>query len=103
MFKWIKTIILNEGNEFNADKARELSNMHIKGFNKKQEKYKNRLCRGIYVTARCGIRSIYTDEVGDEDWITVDYLLSLKEYFENKGFDVKMYEKDYPSYLKISW
>lgn len=101
--KWISKLFVEKVNEFCADNVRKLNDMHRNSFNKKQEKYKKAICKEIIESAKIGARYVYTEEVGDHDWLTKEYLILLKEYFFSKGFDVAE-QYDYGELsLKISW
>lgn len=101
--KWIANLFVGKINEFNAENVRKLNTKHIDSFTKEQNKYKNKLCKEIVDAAKIEKNEIFTDEVGDEEWLTEKYLIYLKEYFESKDF--RVYEcNDYGElYLKIVW
>lgn len=101
--KWISKLFVEKVNEFCADNVRKLNDMHRNSFNKKQEKYKKAICKEIIESALHGARAVYTEDSGWEDWITEEYLLSLKEYFIAKGFEVTSIYDEVNLCLKISW
>ncbi len=101
--KWITNLFVGKINEFNAENVRKINTIHTDTFTKKQNKYKNKLCKEIVDAAIIGKNEICTDETRDEDWLTEEYLLYLKEYFESKGFTVYKLDNYGDSYLKIIW
>lgn len=101
--KWISKLFVRTINNFCADSVRRLNKSYSNGFSKKQKKYKNKICKEIIDSALHGARAVYTEDSGWEDWITEEYLLSLKEYFIAKGFEVTSIYDEVNLCLKISW
>ena len=102
MLEQLKLFFENKNN-FNVEEVRKISDVYKNGFSKKQNKYKNQLCKEIIDSARSGARSIYTDETGWEDWFTEEFLFSLMDYFTERGFEVSKTYNSGSWYLKISW
>lgn len=110
MFKdWIKDLFnlgVEASDDVNIDIARANYQKHQDDLKRNQNDYIKTLCGKIKVASRDGRKYIETLGVCDEDFITREFLGEMKEYFEQRGFDVKTenhyYGIDYP-WLKISW
>lgn len=95
------------GNNFiiNIDVARKNIQAHEKQMEKLRRKYIKELCRDIKRESKRGKKCIFTKNIR-EDFMTYEYLMEIKVYFEKLGFTVVEKENYYgvlSVYLKISW
>ena len=84
-----------------AKTAQKATQKYIKS---KEDEYIKYVCEKIMHEASCGEKAYVTKGVGDESYITKDYLINtVKPYFEVRGFKVN--EKEYCDafWLQISW
>ena len=71
----------------------------------KRRDYIKTLCDEIKIASRNGCQSIETENLLN-DMMTYEFMMELKEYFEQKGFNVKEVSNGYgviTSWLRISW
>ena len=106
--KWfIDTINLSmdANNDVNVDIARANYQKYQDELEQKRKDYVKTLCKRIKVASRDGYQFIKTANLLD-DFMTYEFMMELKEYFEQRGFNVKEEDSStgaISSYLKISW
>lgn len=91
--------------EFNANNLRNITfKAREEKYKKMQAEYLEDLKNLIVKTSKSGKQFyVYTEEVGDYDYLTYKYLEYLEKYFIEKQFDVEKKEGCSGDYLKISW
>lgn len=89
----------------NIDVARKNIQAHEKRMEKLRRKYIKELCKDIDRESKRGRKYICTKN-SQEKFMTYDYMMEIKVYFEKLGFMVtekESYHGTFISYLKISW
>lgn len=72
----------------------------------KQKEYIKEVCNAIRIRSREGHTLCVTKSAWDCDYMTNEFLIEMKEYFEQRGFKVEKqgYNADSSdAWLKISW
>lgn len=91
--------------DFTVDTAKSNYKKYQNDLKRKQMDYIRHLCDEIKVVSRRGQQSVETVNLLN-DFMTRDFMIELKEYFENKGFSVKEESNKtgiLTSWLRISW
>lgn len=105
---WINNIInlsINANDDVNVDIARENYQAYQKELECKQKDYIKTLCNEIKICSRKGWKSIKTEDLLN-DFMTYEFMMEIKEYFEQRGFHVKEEGNRsgiLTSWLRISW
>jgi len=89
----------------NVDAARKYLQEHERKLEKMRRKYIKQLCKDIKREAKRGSKVIYTKTLR-ESFMTYEYMMELKEYFEKQGFTVKEEGNNHgalTSWLEIRW
>lgn len=106
---WIKDVI-NLGfsdatDDINVDIARANYQKYQDELKQQQKDYIKTVCDRIKIESRNGCRSIETANLLN-DFMTYEFMMKLKEYFEQRGFQVKEESNSsgiLTSWLRISW
>ena len=72
----------------------------------KRKDYIKTICNRIKADSRNGRKSIVTATLLNNDFMTYDFMMEMKEYFEQRGFCVKEESNSsgtITSWLRISW
>ena len=88
--KWLNGVKDFENPEdITADEARSNYDKYQKDLERRRQEYKKELCKEIKEVSRRGARCVQSENY-HADFMTREFLLGeLKQYFEEKGFDVK--------------
>ena len=105
---WIKDMInlgIDISDDVNVDIAKANYRKYQDELEQKRKDYIKTLCNIIKIESRNGLKSIITVDLTC-DFMTYDFLMELKEYFEQRGFNVE--EQGNHSgiltyWLRISW
>ena len=104
MFKKIMSWFENK-DDVTADIARSNNRWHEFFLEERRSEYIKTLCRQIKIESINGNKSITTMTLRDEI-MTYEYMMKIKEYFEQRGFNVKEESNRsgvLTSWLRISW
>ncbi len=89
----------------NWDVARKNMQAHEKKMEKLRRKYIKQLCKDIDRESKSGNKMIFTKTLR-ENFMTYEFMMELKEYFEKLGFAVTEKGSRYgvlTSWLEIRW
>lgn len=104
---WIKdlqNLVTETSDDVNIDVARKNYQKHQEDIRRVQEDYIKKVCREIKIKSREGRKFVDTLAIYDKDFMTPKFLTEMKEYFEQRGFDIKEVKTYWDStYLKIRW
>ena len=92
-------------NDVHIDIAKANYQKYQDDLKRKREEYLKALCQEIKIVSRGGLTYITTANL-KEEWMTYEFLMEMKDYFEQRGFNVKEEHNYYgvlTSWLKISW
>lgn len=110
MFKdWIKdlwNLSIENSDDVNIDIAKANYQKYQDYLKRQQDEYIKDVCRKIKLESRQGDK--YTDTlcVKDKDFMTPEFLLEMKTYFEQRGFNTDIKSYCYGScenWLRIRW
>ena len=102
---WIKNTInlgVDASDDVNIDIARANYQMYQDELEQQRKDYINSLCNRIKIFARYGDQFIVTAS-SLNDFMTHEFMMELKEYFEQRGFRVREESDLTSSWLRISW
>lgn len=113
--KWLSNIkdfddelsqLNSDPEDITVDEARSNNDKYQKDLERRRQEYKKELCKEIKAASRRGARCVQSENF-HADFMSYDFLVGeLKQYFEDKGFDVKVVDSRYglmTSWLEISW
>ena len=104
-FKDINHLDMTMSDGVNIDIARTNYKKYQDDVEQQRKKYIKALCNEIKAKSRNGYKSITTyDEY--YDFMSYEFLMELKEYFKQRGFEVEVEQSYYglrKSWLIISW
>lgn len=108
MFKdWIKylwNLGMDTSDDINIDIARANYQKHQNDLKRKQNDYIKTLCGAIKVDARKGKKYIDTLNVLEKDFMTAEFIIEMKTYFEQRGFKADVTNCGLSRcWLRISW
>lgn len=99
-----KSMTFVDEKDFSINTAQENYQKYLDDLSIKQNDYKKQLCRDIQKSARKGFKNLRTLFIGDENFITEDYLLELQIYFKEKGFKTEIQKGVFSGHsLVIKW
>lgn len=105
---WLKDVIhlgMDATDDVNIDIARENYKKYEDELVQRQKDYIKTICNRIKASSRNGCRSIDTANLLN-DFMTYDFMMEMKSYFEQRGFDVEEKRSNsgcITSWLRISW
>ena len=104
---FVKKIInwFENKDDVTADIARNNNRRHEFLLEEERSEYINTLCKQIKTTSISGGKSITTITLRDKI-MTYEFMMKIKEYFEQRGFEVKEESTRtgfLTSWLRISW
>lgn len=91
--------------DINVDIAKNNYQKYQDELERQRREYIKTVCNEIKIASRNGFQSMTTKNLLDE-FMTYDFMMELKEYFEQRGFDVKEERNGtgvLTSWLRISW
>lgn len=91
--------------DVNVDIAKAYYQKYQDDLKRQQKEYIKTICNEIKALSRCGRKSIKTKTLSTE-FMTYEFMMELKEYFEKRGFQVKEEINNsgvLTSWLRISW
>ena len=96
-------MVIND--DVNIDIARANYQKYQDDLKQRQKEYIKTLCNEIRKCSRQGWKSVTTEDLSCK-FMTYEFMMELKEYFEQRGFNVK--EESFKtgritSWLRISW
>lgn len=106
---WIRDIInlgmADTTDDVNVDIAKANYQKYQDELEQRRKDYIKTLCDRIKIVSRDGCKSIETANLLN-DFMTYEFMMELKEYFEQRGFNVKEERSNtgvITSWLRISW
>ena len=106
---WIRDAInlgmTDTADDVNVDIARANYQKYQDELKQRQKNYIKTVCDRIKIASRDGCKSIETANLLN-DFMTYEFMMELKEYFEQRGFQVKEESSSsgvLTSWLRISW
>ena len=111
MFKnWIRDMFdlsnIKFDDDVNIDIAKANYQKYQDDLKEKQTNYIKTVCGRIKVASRDGDKFIDTFALRDEAFMTYEFMMEMKEYFEHRGFKVVEKRNCYgaiKTWLRISW
>lgn len=85
-----------------VDTARTNYAKYERNLKRRQKQHIKDLCKSIRSLSKNGCRFITTADTY-YDFVTYEFLHEIKEYFEQRGFEVKEIDGTESSWLKIIW
>lgn len=104
MFEKIMNWFENK-DDVTADIAKSNNRLYEFQLEEKRREYIKTLCRQIKTASSNGGKCILTADL-NRDIMTYEFMMEIKEYFEQRGFDVKEESSRsgiLTSWLRISW
>ena len=105
---WLRGIInlsVDTSDDVNVDIARANYQKYQDELEQRQKDYIVAVCNRIKGASRNGYKNIETANLLN-DFMTYEFMMELKEYFEQRGFNVKEESSStgaITSWLRISW
>lgn len=88
--------------DVNVDIAKANYQKYQDKLEQQRKDYIKTVCNNIKIASINGDKSIGAADLSD-DFITYEFVMEMKEYFEQKGFDVKVEDNVLMYWLRISW